>query len=113
MRQIVIHEHVHVFKQHEFMKLKRNWIIERLLYGFQIKNRSSTSMDEVKNYEKYGRILKLQEKYWLITQRVMNLNANPYTGSMIILLSFSWPKIQNEELSFSRKLRGNNELPPF
>ena len=29
-----IHEYVHVIKQHAFMKLKRNWILVRLLFGF-------------------------------------------------------------------------------
>ena len=110
LRQIVIHEHVHVFKQHTFMKLKINWILERLLYGFQIKNKSSTSMDEVKNYEKNGRIMKLQEKYWLITRRVLNPNANPCVGSKIIFIILQLVQNAKEELFSSEKFKGTMSL---
>ena len=56
LKQIDIHEHVHVLKQHASMKLKRIWVLERLPYGFRIKNRSSTSMDEVEELWKLERI---------------------------------------------------------
>ena len=62
MKQIDIHEHVHVFKQHAFMKLKRNLVLERLLYGFCVKNRSSTSMDEVEELWKFGKNMKIKRE---------------------------------------------------
>ena len=79
-------------------------------------------MDEVEELWKFEeimkieRIMKLQEKYRLITQRVLNLNANPYTGSRKILYSFHWSKftkrsssshkIQRLQIDFGLLLRG-------
>jgi hypothetical protein len=59
-------------------------------------------MDEVEELWNVERKMKLQEKYRLITQRVLNPHANPYTGSMAILYSFRWSKFTKEELSFSK-----------
>ena len=94
------------------MKFKRKRILENLLYGFHIKIKSSTSMNEVKKYEKMEE-MKLQEKYRLITQRVLNPNANPYTGSMIIFIIL--PLVQNTKRGalLFRKLRVNNKLQPY
>ena len=51
LRQIDIHEYVHVFKQHAFMKLKRKWILERLLYGFCLEIGFQLQWMKWKNYE--------------------------------------------------------------
>ena len=75
---------------------------------FCVKHRFSTSMDEEEELWNLERIMKLQEKYRLITQRVLNPHANPYTGSMEILYSFCWSKFTKEELSFSKIQRSQN-----
>ena len=58
-------------------------------------------MDEVEELWKFGkimkieRIMKLQEKYRLITQRVLNPNANSFVGSRKISIPSVGPKLQN------------------
>jgi len=71
-------------------------------------------MDEVEELWKFEeimkieRIMKLQEKYRLITQRVLNPNANPYTGSRKILYSFRWSKFTKRSSS-SHKIQRSQE----
>ena len=71
-----------------------------------------------KNYGSFGkimkieRIMKLQEKYRLITRRVLNSNANPYTGSSKILYSFHWSKFTKRS-SYSHKIQRSQETWTF
>ena len=79
-------------------------------------------MNEVKKYEKMEE-LKLQEKYRLITQRVLNPNANSFVGSRKICIpsvgprftkwSSSSHKIQNHKrnvISLSKLWKRENGL---
>lgn len=69
-------------------------------------------MDEVEELWNVERKMKLQEKYRLITQRVLNPHANPYTGSMAILYSLVGPNLQKRSYP-SQRFKGHKRLVPF
>jgi len=62
---------------------------------FLLRIRLSTPKDEKERIMKSERIMKLQEKYRPITQRVLNPNANSFVGSRKICIPSVGPRLQN------------------
>ena len=81
-----------------------------MVLKFKIK--FSTSMIEMKKYEKWMKREK-QEKYQLMTQGVLNPKINPCGSKMIFIPSFVSKITKWGSSFFSRKVQGNNETSTF